>query len=39
MLAGTDSCAGAGHMLRQDPWRTPDVWSEYRGVSVDSDID
>ena len=32
MSAETDSCAE-----RQDPWRTHDVWREYKKDSIDND--
>ena len=28
--AETDSCAEVRHTVRQDPWRTCDVWREYK---------
>jgi hypothetical protein len=37
MLAETDSCAEAKHMVRQDPWGTYDIWREYKNDSKDSD--
>ena len=37
MSAETVAQTDARHLLRQDPWRTHDVWREYKKDLTDSD--